>query len=132
MLFSLPICRNRNNLRRTQRIFDENGRIVAPVDDVDLLAAQFVHDGVDSLSVHSDTCSYRIHIRIIGPYGNLCTGSCFSCNALDLNNTVFHLSHLGLKETFYKLRMGTGYEDLRSFCRILYFYHVKFDTALSA
>ena len=103
-----------------------------PVDDVDLLAAQFVHDGVD-LSVRS----FRHMLLpdphpIIGPYGNLCTGSCFSCNALDLNNTVFHLSHLGLKETFYKLRMGTGYEDLRSFCRILYFYHVKFDTALSA
>ena len=24
--------------------------------------------------------------------------------------------------------MGTGYENFRSFCRILYFYHVKFDT----
>src|SRR5699024_9337591 len=117
----------RDNLCRAQRVLDQKRRILIPVDDIDLLAAQLVYDRIDARSVHADAGAHRIHVRIVGPNGNLCSGACLSGNALDLHDSVLNFCYLGLKQTRYQLRMCTGYENLRSLRGVLNFQHIDLD-----
>ena len=121
------ISHDRDYLRRTQCILDQDRRIITPIDDINLLTAQFVHDRVHSRAIQPDARAYRIDIRIIGPHSDLRPASRFSCNTLDLNNSVFYFRHFCFKKSLHQFRMRTGYQDLRTLRRILYLYNIEFD-----
>ena len=126
--FFIRICQYGNHFRRAQRILDQKRRVLIPIDDIDLLSAQFIDNGIDTRAVQPDTCAHRIYVRIIGPDCHLRTRSCFAGNTLDLYGSVFYFRNLRLKQAFHQFRMGTGYEDLRSFRCIFHFHYIQFDT----
>ena len=60
-------------------------------------------------TVHADTCSDRIYIRIVEPDRQLCSALPASLAILLISTKVpsFTSGYFGLKQTFYQLRMGT-------------------------
>src|SRR5699024_5641931 len=108
-------------------VLNKDCRVLIPVDDIDLLAPELGYNGVYSRAVHSHAGSYRIHVRIIAPYGDLRSGPGFSCNTSDLHCSVSYFSHLGFKKSFHKSGMCSGKEDTGTFGRILHFKDINLD-----
>src|SRR5699024_10852025 len=81
-----------------------------------------------SRAVHSHAGSYRIHVRIIAPYGDLRSGTGFTCNTSDLYRSVSYFSHLGFKETLHKSRVCSGKEDTWTFGSILHLKDINLDS----
>ena len=86
------------HLRRLDGVAHEARRVLAVRDDVDLLAAELLHHGLDSRALHPHAGADGIHIGIttgdcdLGPAARL-TGA-----GLDANDTLINLGHLHLEE----------------------------------
>ena len=52
--------------------------------------AKFLNYCIDTCAVHTYACTNCIYIRIVAPYSDLCTGTGLTCDALDLNSSVFY------------------------------------------
>ena len=59
------------DLGRLDRGADEARRIAVPRDDVDLLAAQLLHDRLDARALHADARADRIDVRVAAHDGDL-------------------------------------------------------------
>ena len=112
-LLLIRIRKNRDNLCRRKRIFNQICLVLIPVDDVDLLTIQFIHNRVDTGTVHADTGSDCIDIRLIAVNCDLRTRSGLSCNCLDLDHTITDFRDFFLEESLHQLRMCAGYKDFR-------------------
>ena len=49
-------------------------RVLVPVDDIDLLAAQLIDNRIDSGAVDTNAGSYGIYVRVVGLNSHLGTG----------------------------------------------------------
>ena len=52
------------HLGRRERVLDEGRRVVAPLDDVDLLAAQLADDGLHARALHADAGADRVDVLL--------------------------------------------------------------------
>ena len=52
------------DLRRTYSIRGECNDVIIPLNDIDLLAAQFSNDRLNASSLHADACAHRIDILL--------------------------------------------------------------------
>ena len=96
---------NAFNDRRSQHVADENCRVLVPDDDIYFFAEELVRDVLDSCSSVSYACSYRINVRVMRVYGDLCAGSGFTGCSLDLYRSVSDLRDLELKQASDESRM---------------------------
>ena len=71
------------NLCRTKRICDEDGRVVAPLQDVDLLAHQFSNDVLDPDSSKTHARTDGVDIVFVRVDGDLAAGASLPRNRLD-------------------------------------------------
>ena len=118
---------NCQNFGRAQSSSDEFLRIFAPVDNVNLFAAQFVYDHVYAVAVLTNTCAQSVHIFVFGVNSDFCSAACFSGNTLDFYSTVMYFRHFLFKETFYQFGMCSGNINLRALWCLFYFQHIYFD-----
>src|SRR3989440_3366294 len=101
-------------LGRRERVADERGRVLRPVDDVDLLAVQFAHHRADPLAHRPDAGALGVRSGLGGPYGDLRPVSGFAGDGGDLDGTVGDLRYLQREQLLDQARMGPGQGDLRS------------------
>src|SRR5256714_4353032 len=100
-------------LGRGERVADERGRVLRPVDDVDLLAVQFAHHRADPLAHRPDAGALGVHSGLGGPYGDLRPVSGFAGDGGDLDGTVGDLRYLQREQLLDQARVGPGQGDLR-------------------
>ena len=98
---------------RTQRTLDKQLGVGRPVDDVDVLVVELMHDTVDTAAAHTDACTYRIDTVVIALDCHLGTLSGHARDLLDGNQTVGDLGNLLFQQTLQEGRAGTGENDLR-------------------
>ena len=113
---------------RGKGILDQYFRLRAPVDDINLLAAKLVNYRVNTGAVYADACADRVNVLIVGIYGHLRSLACLTADSLNLHGAVRNLGNLVLEKSFNKIRMGTGYGDLRSLRSVLNFENVNLYT----
>ena len=82
------------DLGRGQRVDDEGGRVLVPLDDVDLLALQLADHGLHALAAHADAGADRIDGGVLGDHGDLGPGAGIARHRLDLHDAVVDLRHL--------------------------------------
>src|SRR5690606_617558 len=97
-----------------QGVDNELGRIRPPLDDVDLLALQLIHDRLHALAAHTDTGADGIDRAVLGDHGNLGPGARITSHRLDLDDTVVDLRDLHGEQLGHELRPRTRQENLRS------------------
>ena len=69
-------------------------RIVRPLDDVDLLAAQLLHDGLHARPAHADARADRIDVAVVRHDGDLRAAARLARRALHLDDALVDLRHL--------------------------------------
>ena len=107
------IKHNLGHLSRRKRIDDEARGILVPLDDVNLLALQFVDHRLHARATHTDAGANWVDRRVSGNHCDLGAGAWVASHRLDLDNPVVDLRHFLRKELRHKLRPRTGKEDLR-------------------
>ena len=116
-----------DDLRGTQRIGHEDARVVAPRDDIDLLARQLGHDGLDARTALADRGADRIEAflargdRHLGPAAGL-TG-----DGLDLDGAAVDLGDLELEQALEEALVGAADEDLGTLRRAPDLEHERLD-----
>ncbi len=112
---------------RRQRVHHELGRIHIPGHNVDLLPAQLLDHILHPGSLHADTGSHRIHVRILGDDGDLGSRPGLAGGADDAHNPFRHLGHLTVEELDQEMRMSPAQDDLRTLADLLHVEHVGAD-----
>src|SRR5439155_864401 len=118
------VDRHRRDLRRRERARHERRRVVRPLDDVDLLAAQLAADDLDARAAQADARADRIDValgrrdRDLRPLARLARGG------LDQDDPFLDLGDLGLEEPREVARMRTRERDLRPLGRPAHLEHV--------
>ena len=92
---------------------DQLGRILAEVDDVDLLAAELAHDLADALPHGSDARALRIDPGDRGSHGDLRAMPRFASESGDLDTPIGDLGNLQREESTHEGGMGSGHGHLR-------------------
>src|SRR6185295_10091055 len=97
---------------RRQRIDDEGGSILVPLDDVDLLALQLADHRLHTLTAHADAGADRIDRGVLGNDGNFCPGAGISRHRLDLHDAIVDLRDLRPEQQRHEFGTSTGEKDL--------------------
>ena len=109
--YFLKTEKNLTNLRRFQRVRDQNlGRLV-PTHDVDLLAAQLIDDVSDATTPNTDTRADRVDLAVDRRHGHLRSVTRLAGQRPDLDDPLAHLGHLQLEQLTDVVRMGLGQDD---------------------
>ena len=92
------------------RVAHEARRIVVVRDDVDLLAAQLLHDGLDAAALHADARADRIDVAVARRHGDLRAGARLASRALDADDLLVDLRDLLLEQLLEQalVRAATG------------------------
>ena len=122
---------NLSNLGRAECLRDELLRVLSPLDDVDLLASQFVHDLTDPGTARSDARTFRVDVGIIRRHRDLRTMTGFSGDRPDFDGSVEKLRHFELEESTDKIRMRAGNKNLRTLCLTANLENQCLDTGIS-
>src|ERR1700761_8641282 len=80
------------------RVAPEAGRIVVVRHDVDLLAAQLLHDGLHAAALHADARADRIDVAIARRHGDLRARARLAGRALDADDLLVDLRDLLLEQ----------------------------------
>ena len=116
-----------DHVRRRQRRGDELGGILAVLDDVDLLAPQFIHDGVDALPSGANARADGIHVGIVRPHGDLGAVARFPGDGAHLHGAVVDLRHLQLEQPLHQTGVGAGDQHLRAAGGAAHLYQIHLD-----
>src|SRR5690606_15134825 len=87
-------------------------RIGRPLDDVDLLALQFVHHRLDAAAAHADAGADRIDGIVVGQHGNLGAAARIAGDGADLDDAVIDFRHFLGEQLGHELRMRARQENL--------------------
>src|SRR6185295_10344119 len=93
---------------------DEGGEILGPGNDVDLLALQFLDDGLDAAALHADAGADRIDRAVVAEHADLGAAARIAGGGLDLDDAVVNLGHFLREQLFHEVRMRAAEEDLRA------------------
>ena len=99
---------------RLQRIDHECRGILAPGDDVDLFALQFLHDGLHAAALHADAGADRVDRAVIADDADLGAAARIARRRLDGDDAVVDFRHFLREQLRHELRMGARQEDLRT------------------
>src|SRR4030095_6612503 len=91
----------------------EQNRILRPLDDVDLFAAQLADDRLDARALHADARAHRIHVALTRVDGDLRAIARFAYSAADYHGAVVDLGHLLCEELDQQCGIGARQHDLR-------------------
>ena len=74
------------------------GGVIAVIDDIDLFAAQLLHDGIDTGALGADAGADGIHILIPAGNGQLAAGARLAGDGTDLDRAVVNFGHFKLEK----------------------------------
>src|SRR5690606_32585785 len=100
--------------RRLQRVDDEGGKVLAPGDDVDLLALQLLHDGLDTAALHADAGADRIDRAVMADHADLGPAARIAGGGLDLDDAVIDFGDFLREQLLHEVGMRAAEEDLRA------------------
>ena len=81
------------NLGRCERAAHQFRLIIGPGNDVDLFAAQFLHDGLHPSAFHADARADWVNIGVLGIDRDLRAPAGFPRTLPDLDNTFVHFGN---------------------------------------
>ena len=91
-----------DHLGGAQGCGDELGDVLAPLDDVDLLAAQLLDHSGHAAAVLADAGRDGVDVGVLAPHGHLGAGTGLAADGLDLHGAVKDLGHFQLKQALDK------------------------------
>ena len=101
------------DLRRAQRVRRKCGDIVAELDDVNLLAAQFPDDGLNAHAFHPHASAHAVHVRVLRKYGGLGPLAGLPRNGPDHHRAVVDFRHFHFEQFLHQQRIGAREDHLR-------------------
>ena len=120
------------DLRGGQRAGDQLAGFLAPVDDVDLFAGQFIDDCLYAAASRADAGSDGIHVLIVRADGDLRSGTGFSRDALDLDDAFLDLGDFEFEQSLDQAGVRAGQEHLGTLRRLLDVHDVDLDAFVHA
>src|SRR5262249_57784204 len=105
---------------RRRGVRHDRGRIVRPLDDVDLLAAQLAADHLDPRAAQADARPDRIDVALRRRHRDLRALAGFPRRRLDEDDALLDLGNLGLEEPRQLTGIRPRERDLRSLGRPAY------------
>src|SRR5881628_515508 len=97
-----------------QRAADVLGGVARPRDDVDLLAAQLLHDRLDTRAAHADAGPHWVHVAVVRHHRDLRPSARLPRRPLHLHDTLVDLRHLLAEELDQQAGMRPREDDLRA------------------
>ena len=97
-----------NDLGRGQRGGDELGDVLAPADDVDLLAVQLLDDLLHAGAAGTDAGANGVNVGVLAPDSQLGAGTGLTGDGLDLDGAVVNFGHFQLKHALDQAGMGAA------------------------
>ena len=101
------------HLGRAERVGDERDRILRPLDDVDLLAAQLADDRLHARALHADARADRIDVALAREHRDLRAVAGLAHGAADHHGAVVDFRHFLLEQLDEQRRIGARQHDLR-------------------
>src|ERR1022692_194607 len=86
------------NFRGRERATNQLGLIIGPWHDIYFLAAQFLYYRLHSRSLHSNACTYRIHIGVLRIDRNLGPAAGLARALANLDDAFIHLRNFLLEQ----------------------------------
>ena len=99
--------------RRTQRTLYIEFDIGCPVDDIDVLIAQFVYDTMHTTTLHAHTGTYRVDTVVETFHGHLGALARHAGYLLDGYQAIVDFRHLGFQEALQEAGTGTAEDNFR-------------------
>ncbi len=97
-----------------QCVGGENGRLIGPFNNVNLLTTQFTNDGLHPRTFHTNASTDRIDVALVGHHGNLRSFARLTHSRFDYYRTVVDLRNFHFKESQEKLWRSAGNLNLWS------------------
>ena len=116
-----------DDLGRAERVGDEDAGVVAPRDDVDLLAGQLGDDGLDAGAALADRRADRVEPLLARGDGDLGAAAGLAGDGLDLDRAAVDLGDLELEQALEEALVGPADEDLRALGRATDLEHERLD-----
>src|SRR5699024_3314353 len=88
--------------------------VLAPADDVDLLAAKLLHDLFHTRAAGADAGADRVDVGVLAPHGQLGAGAGLAGDGLDLDGAVVDFGHFQLKHALDQARVGAANRHARA------------------
>ena len=123
---------DRDDLGRAQGVGHEDAGVVAPRDDVDLLAGQLGDDGLDARAALADGRPDRVEAVLARRDGDLGAAAGLAGDRLDLDRAVVDLRDLELEQALEEALVGAADEDLRALGRATDLEHERLDVLADA
>ena len=112
------------DLRRRECAVDVAGGIGVPGHDIDPLAPEFLHDGLNAASLHSDARPNRIDIAVSRRDRDLRAPPGLSSGRLDGHDLLVHLRHFLLEEFRQQFGCRSRQHDLGALAHAIHIEHV--------
>ena len=114
------------NFGRGEGVDHEGRRVLAPGNDVDLLALQLLHHRLDAAAAHADAGADRVDAAVIRHDRDLGAAAGVARDRADFDDVVVDFRHFLREQLRHEFRMGAAEENLRA---ALFFAHVEDDGA---
>jgi len=105
---------NAADRRGLKRVDDEGRGVLAPGNDVDLLALKLLHHGSDAAALHADAGPDWIDAGIAADHADLGAAARIAGGGLDLDDAVVDFRHFLREQLLHEFGMGAAEEDLRA------------------
>jgi hypothetical protein len=113
------IAEHARDLRRRERELGEPLRIRRPWDDVDSLAVQFVHHGLNARALEADARADRVDRIIAREDGDLGSAAHFAGGRTNLDDVLLDLGHLELEQRLHEQWVAAAQNESRTLRRLL-------------
>src|SRR6185295_12108036 len=100
--------------RRLQGVDDAGCEVLAPRDDVDLLALQLLDHRLNAAALHADAGADRVDRAVVADHADLGAAARVAGRSLDLDDAVVNLGHFLGEQLLHEVGMGARQEDLRA------------------
>ena len=110
----LGVDEHARDLGRRDRVAHKARRVRIPRHDVDLLAAQLLHDRLHARALHADAGAHRIDIAILAGDGDLGAGARLARARLNAHDLLVDLRDLLLEELLEQPLVRARQDDLRA------------------
>src|SRR4029079_10186793 len=99
---------------RLERVDDEGGEVLAPRDDVDLLALELLDDGLDPAALHADAGGDRVDRAVVADNSDLGAAARIAGGGLDLDDSIVNLGHFLREQLLHEVGVRARQENLRA------------------
>ena len=94
--------------RRLERVDDEGREVLAPRDDVDLLALQLLDHRLDAAALHADAGADRVDRAVVADHADLGAAARIAGGGLDLDDAVVNLGHFLREQLLHEIGVGAA------------------------